>query len=49
MSKALMEKTCYKRSMDMFTSLTILTQAMQVTREIGSPLLVTAHLLEKIS
>jgi len=34
--------------MDMFASLTILTQAILVTREIENSLLAIAHLLEEI-
>ena len=48
LSKALLEKVCCTRSMNLFASLTILTQAMLVTKKIGSPLLAIAHSLEKI-
>ena len=47
MSKALLKKVHYT-SIGMFAYLTILTQAMLVTREIESSLLTIAHLLEEI-
>jgi len=42
------EKGLMYKKQDMFASLAILTQATLVTREIENPLLVIAHLLEKI-
>ena len=44
-SKALLEKVCCTRNMNMFVFLAILTQDMLVIREIRSPLLSIAHSL----
>jgi len=46
--RALVEKVCCTRNVNMFVFLAILIQDMLVIREIGSPLLAIAHLLEEI-